>query len=106
MCRSLRTIVQQNDGYLLHCDDCQHFHLGFGNLGLTLTERELCGFIRELEKEILDWEGRIPPGEKRFYFQTDSAKVKMILCHREMVQWQKLLAQGLLIVQAQRIMQS
>lgn len=106
MCQSLKVIVQQNEGYLLHCRDCQHFHLGFGNLGLTLTEGELRGFTQELEKKIHAWEGRVHPSEKSFTFQTDSAKVKMLLCHREMVQWQQLLAKGLLILQAERIMQS
>jgi hypothetical protein len=105
MCQSLQVLHHDQTGYVMHCAQCQHFHVGYGNLGLTITERELRSLMEEMGMQLQQWADRIHPGEKRFAFNTDSRRVTMLFCYREMQQCHEILAQGLLQWQARRLMQ-
>lgn len=105
MCQPLDVLHQSSDGYVIHCEQCAHFHVGFGNLSLTITERELRSLMEEMGQQLQQWADRVHPGEKSFGFSTDSRRVTMLFCYREMQQCHEILAQGLLQWQARRLMQ-
>lgn len=105
MCQPLDVLHQSPAGYLMHCAQCRHFHVGFGNLGLTITEQELHSLMEEMGQQLQQWADRVPPGEKRFAFHTDSRRVIMRFCYRDMQQCHEVIAQGMLQWQARRLMQ-
>jgi hypothetical protein len=48
----LRTITQNNDGYIAYCDGCKKYNVAYKNSLLIFTELELDAFKQLLENRI------------------------------------------------------
>ena len=103
--QNLRILHKSSLGYIMHCPYCKGFYLGYGVIGLKMTKEEVLSFTNELERRLNQWKERIDPLEKSFFFSTPTEEVKIILCYKEMDQWYQMLANGLLLLEVEQVME-
>ncbi|WP_300597618.1 DUF6686 family protein [Niabella sp.] len=83
MC-NFKTLYYAPDGYLIMCNDCQHFQLAFQTTLLTMTAQDLQVF-HTLVKENREYSPfDTDPDRKTIYIPTPLEGHGMILNHKEL----------------------
>lgn len=83
MC-NFKTLYYASDGYLIVCNDCQHFQLAFQTTLLTMTAHDLHVF-HTLVKENREYnQVDAVPDRKNIYIPTPLEGYGMILNHAEL----------------------
>ena len=101
----MELLHKSSEGFLFRCACKRHFHIAFGTVMVVLTYQQMVSIHEEVESQIRLWEDRVHPGEKAFYFPTDSPNVNLLMNYRDMQSFYNLVSKGRLVLQAQSLIE-
>ncbi len=86
------------------CPCKRHFRIAYGMIVLAATQTYLTYLLTEMEFQLIHWKDRVHPGEKAFFFQTDSSNINLILTYQDMERFHNMVSKGLLVRRAQELL--
>jgi hypothetical protein len=99
----LRNLHHNQNGFIGICDDCQRIHLAFGVVMFSMEYVHFTTWQKNIAMEINKCERCICPHTKHFVFGTESEHLKLVLSGKELGQLNDLIIPGLLILEAERL---
>lgn len=90
---------------MAHCSGCGGFTLAFGTAMVTVFEEYLKHIYDLVDNQLKTHKNRVCPNAKAFLFNVSEVQnLKLVLTYTEMVNLQKLLDHGLILLEAQQIL--
>ncbi|WP_153798677.1 DUF6686 family protein [Foetidibacter luteolus] len=84
MCRHQTLFYDDSTGYVIQCEECGNFQVGFGNLLVTLNEKDFSSFRKSVNKTLLVYGDSVETITKSFFLPTPSEGVKLLLNKNEL----------------------
>ncbi len=97
----MELLHKSGDGYLFVCRCRRAFKLAFGTFAISIGKHQLCSLQKEVEFQLIHWKDRVHPGEKAFFFSTDSPQVNLLMNYQDMQALHELISRGMLVMKAQ-----
>lgn len=93
MCE-FQSLYFEDDGYVVRCNHCSHYQVGFSSIMLTLADKAFQQFRRELKHKCTETAREAPAHGKVVMLKTPSPGVCMMLTRSEAVRFAEILEQA------------
>ena len=104
MCQ-YKTISNNSFGCLIQCENCEQFHLGFGNVVLILSHDEFIRFTDQVQHiHSMHYEEKMESNEK-IYMHTDNSKMVLAFTHKEWLKLYQLLDESRFMLYASELIE-
>ena len=91
MCHYQTLYHHENNGYVIRCTQCEQFQIGFGNVILSMDEKEFRYFCQWICKIMGEQEPLKDPLLKSLMIPTPCEGLKLFLSQRELTELNEML---------------
>lgn len=93
MCK-FQSLYFEDDGYVVRCNHCGHYQVGFSSTMLTLSEIEFQHFFKQVKNKSNETSGESTAHCKVIILKTPSPGICMMLTCREASHFREILEQA------------
>ena len=106
MCQH-KVLAHNKQGYIIQCNKCNHFQIGFGTAIVCFTTVQFEKFIKqaELQQEIFGQEENTYPNYKKVALPTFSRNVQLMMSYQELNKMCELIEEANVMIQLEKMLE-